>query len=870
MPSVAAWTAAFRMARRGALRSKGRTVLITVMVGLPVLLSVLLATLVATNDVRMRDEVPALMGRGDAVVVHSGGEFVQDPEARDLPYLVSPAIDELRQQEQVAQLQEATGAEIVPISSGDGTISVPGGGVHAELFELDTALPVLDGMVSVQEGRLPAEPNEVVVSRGLVGEGIDLGSVVQVVDGVTFDVVGVADYGTVAPSLSDRTVVGLPGDLIDGRAAMRYVVDGPGEVSWSDVRALNALGYVAASRAVIADPPDVGSTAADGSSAEERAVLVIVVTAIVIEVVLLAGPAFAVGVRRQRRELALVAATGGSPRDVRRVVLAQALVLGAGAATVGAVLGVGLAWGVASVAPRWIDVRFGPFDVLWTATAAALLLGTVAALVAALVPAVQAGRQPVAAVLAGRAGTVRSRRGWPVLGLVLLAGGVALCLVPGRRAGGEFAVAGGSIVMVLGAIAMTPAIVGLVGRAGPWLPLSVRLAARDTARHRGRSAPAIAAVMAAVAGVTTLAIANASDEAENRASYVADYAPGTSVVRASAASAQAAFSAVRTSVPDAQLTPIASASGRDAGMSVHPAACEGACTSWGPDDVQPVYDGRISVSPPLGGTVIADAVTLAAWDVDLDPAAERTLAAGGLLVTSADQITQGRADVRIRLRGQPATRVSLPAAVADLSTADGRDGSRIYLAYAVVPPATAARFGIDPVPTTAIVTTPRGALDQQEQEVVDRALMLLPDFPGAWTERGYESDAAWILVLLAGLGGVAVLIGTLSATGLALSDSRPDLATLAAVGAAPRTRRAMAAAQTAVLGLLGAALGIAVGFTPGVAAAWTLTSMSTGRSYLDVPWLLLAVLAFAVPLVAALGTGLVVRSRLPVVRRLAQ
>jgi len=40
-----------------------------------------------------------------------------------------------------------------------------------------------------------------------------------------------------------------------------------------------------------------------------------------LEVVLLAGPAFAVGARRRQRQLALVAANGGTPAHVRRIVL---------------------------------------------------------------------------------------------------------------------------------------------------------------------------------------------------------------------------------------------------------------------------------------------------------------------------------------------------------------------------------------------------------------------------------------------------------------------------------------------------------------------------------------------------------------------
>ncbi len=49
-----------------------------------------------------------------------------------------------------------------------------------------------------------------------------------------------------------------------------------------------------------------------------------------LEIVLLAGPAFAVSARRRQRQLALVAANGGTPAHVRRIVLADGVVLGAG------------------------------------------------------------------------------------------------------------------------------------------------------------------------------------------------------------------------------------------------------------------------------------------------------------------------------------------------------------------------------------------------------------------------------------------------------------------------------------------------------------------------------------------------------------
>ena len=95
-----------------------------------------------------------------------------------------------------------------------------------------------------------------------------------------------------------------------------------------------------------------------------------------------------------------------------------------------------------------------------------------------------------------------------------------------------------------------------------------------------------------------------------------------------------------------------------------------------------------------------------------------------------------------------------------------------------------------------------------------------------------------------------MLGGTLTATFLALSDARPDLATLSAVGASPRTRRGVASSYALVVGLVGALLGAAVGFIPGIAVTlpadrrgWTPTTPAPSPGhYLDIPWLLIGAL----------------------------
>ena len=171
------------------------------------------------------------------------------------------------------------------------------------------------------------------------------------------------------------------------------------------------------------------------------ALVALIVALGLLEVVLLAGTAFAVGARRQVRELGLVAASGGSPRDIRRIVLAQGLVLGALGAALGVALGFAVAIGGRPLWERLADSEivgwtFGPAEI-----AVAALVGLLSGLAAAVLPADRrradaAGQRaggPLPHDLAARAAAASWRA------LALLVAGAACGLLGDRLLADDFA-----------------------------------------------------------------------------------------------------------------------------------------------------------------------------------------------------------------------------------------------------------------------------------------------------------------------------------------------------------------------------------------------------------------------------------------------
>ena len=272
---------------------------------------------------------------------------------------------------------------------------------------------------------------------------------------------------------------------------------------------------------------------------------------------------------------------------------------------------------------------------------------------------------------------------------------------------------------------------------------------------------------------------------------------------------------------------------------------------------------------------VADTVAELGLEPDLAAAADEALAAGRAVVFTTSEDTVVEATVRQETwspSGPEPESVSTELVSAQLLRWD-QDELGPAPASAVLPTAMAEEVGLE-VGTMSLRLT--GDLDAAAETRIRESVQGAADGAYLYVERGYErpDEALIVLLVLGALGGVLMLGGTLTATFLALSDARPDLATLSAVGAAPRTRRRVAAAYALVIGSVGAILGAAVGFIPGIAISRPLTSgvASSGSApdgpFLAIPWLLVAAIVVALPLLTAAVVGLTARSRLPLVARL--
>lgn len=885
---VARWRAALRIARRDAWRHRGRTSISLAMIGLPVAAAVFLTAFVASSGgtaltralEQLGPSAQALItdaGCGGCVVEQDprgdGYSFSGGPTGRDGPDTVEieaalggrPVVAEVRTSQPLATATRAMGSASVHAVEAD-----PRGRIYA-----------------AREGRLATSDTEAAISL-TVAQRLDIGVGDAVtVGGEQLEVTGLLD----SRHRYVPDVLTLPDAIDPGPTSTVgwYVLDDD-PVTWADVEALNAVGAFAVSRALVLDPPppDPGDPALTGGYGVPRETVGVgaaVVAIALVEAVLLVGPAFAVGARRQTRNLALLAASGGSRGDLRRTVLATGVVAGLVAGLLGAAVGVG----AFVVAHAWLARGWNPLPMLsipWWAPVGAALAAIGLGTVSAAYPARAAARLDVVAALAGRRSDPPPRRRTSWFGVALAVVGFAVSAAGGVL-GRVPLLVGGIVALEIGVVLVTGGLLATVSRAAPHLGTAGRFALRDAVRQRSRTVPAVASVVAAVAAVTAGVVFTSTSEDLREAAWSQTLGVGTITVGGGwelpeselVAEVERGLAAVSEEVPVTGTSIVR-------GLSVAGAPTEAAVFAWpqvrpdrecavdGPEDLR---CSELAVTTSFGsqvsdGTIVDDGTAIALVRADGAAEAAAALAAGQIVVNHRDQIwPDGTAHVEVSIddpRDPQAGRTVELVAPAHLL----EWGTKVVLPTSLVE-------ATEPL-TTAVI----GGLARTELEFDPAWADEVSALSGGTTidvERPYVFGSDGVLAALVGVAALVALAATWLSVGLASAETRPDVATLAAVGAPPRLRRRVVAAQAAVI----AVLGVEAGALLGLALGWVLGTWSLNQSGdfyanqaaalgttpgVTVPWLWVAVIAVVLPLLAVGGAWLTAPRHLPLVRRLAQ
>ncbi len=890
---MSTWAAAMRIARREARKSRGRSGLVLAMIALPV--AVLSFAVVNFDMFALTDDevLQRRIGRADALVAwvaqaplvqHASGSgwMIEDGGPVAAPLGLPPSSAEV-----LAYLPP--GSRVVVYGQAHLRLRGPLGLTSMQTKVLDVADPVTRGIVEVVAGRAPGA-GEVAMSRQAARElELDIGDTLRSVNPERdFKVVGLVEFpGELRSLLVFNDYEMLPSDQ-----APQWLVDSASPLTALQVQRLNDHGLVVTSHEYFGESY---GRSLGANSAEGLAIGFLAGGLVTLEIVLLAGPAFAVGARRRARDLALIAAAGGAPKHLRRVVLADGVVLGVCGAGIGLLLGVSAAVAGRPLVEEYIQqARAGGWRFYPTALTAIALLAVGTGLLAAMVPAFIAARQDVVQVLNGRRGVLRSRRRWIAVGLSMVAIGTMVAVF-GASITRESLILLGIVLTELGLVVLTPSLVGLIAKVGRWLPLAARLALRDTARNRTAAAPAISAIMAAVAGAVAVGVFLAGTERQQATHYEPYLPMGHFAVHdvglpvTEALDWEKIEAAVRRAIPTAEMVTMSAPVCPERATK---SLCEIAvlvpeasqCTflflnrELTPQEMSAALADDRCVRAQYGdfrgalwipGSLIDDGDALkfltGASDADV-AAARQVLAAGGAVVTDSRMMQDGKLRLA-RMVGDspqvdPLTAIDVPAyhlASAHVTT------------RSIISTAAAARLAMQTEKRSLVGAAGRMPTAEQE-DLLQRELAEASLDVYATVERGPLPVRDPTMLLLAVAAAVIALGAAGIATGLAMVDSRADLATLAAVGAAPRMRRTLSLARAGIISGLGALLGTLAGLGGAAVLVFALNQVyARGWPTNDpvpfvIPWQSLAVIV-AVPLVAMAGAALFTRARLPIERR---
>ncbi|MFH8410767.1 ABC transporter permease [Streptomyces sp. NPDC018019] len=532
---------------------------------------------------------------------------------------------------------------------------------------------------------------------------------------------------------------------------------------------------------------------------------------------------FSMLIAQRTRELGLLRALGADRRQVRRSVLLEALLLGVFGATVGLAAGVGLAV-LLVVAMGWFGLRLDTADLVldWPTVVVAYAVGVGVTFVAALLPALRAGRvSPMAALAdvevpgAGRPLRVRAVTG----SLVGAAGAAALvgCALSARTAVAGTLLALGVLLTLVAMVIVGPLLVRpvirLLGRGlEPAFGAVGRMSRRNALRNPRRTGATASALMVGLALVAGLAVAGASAAAS--VTRQIDRMLGADFV-----------------IQNASFAPF---SGE---IAERPRATPGAGTVVR----QRIVPLRLNLPDGRSVTTVAGA-----FDRDLDSVGNVSYTAGG----TAAALAPGRVAVQRKFAqehglrvggrldavlpsGRPA-RFTVGALTADSGSGPSAQGG-VFMGMA-----TLEKYVPRGQDSVVYVNAAHGTDPQRLRAGLERALAPFPQVrvnDRADYKELVSGQIQGLLNLLYGLLGLAIVIavlGVVNTLALAVVERTREIGLLRAVGLSRKQLRRMIRLESVVIALFGAILGLGLGLVWGAATQRVLAL--EGLTAFAVPW----------------------------------
>jgi putative ABC transport system permease protein len=893
--------AVIRLAGRGVRRQRLRSLLIAIMLAAPVTAAVALDVVLSSEHPSVAVATDEQIGAARAMITRASLTTPTGGPATGpirLPPMSVPPADAAILEEQSPVLPYRTSGVVGQYVDAEGVDAVG----------VDLRTGVLAPTLALRSGYEPAAVGQVALTPALA-RTLGIGTADMRHDtsiGVSGSPVELRVIGIVANRYQRDALAlyGLPATInriatdatFDAPPTREWLVTGPSPLTQADRTHLSEHGLLSVSRRDIPAETGalVGSALPGGSatSGDPELIRGLITVMILLEIALLAGPAFAIGARRRRRELETLSVVGARRSHLVGVALADGALLGGVAALAGVIGGLVVSGAVVAAQRAWSAHLPDALTVPGWALAGFGTLALTAGLIAAIPSALEAGR---AGAVGRRRSPLRSVRtvtvGLVVLGAAIVLAGTNLETTSGS--GGPVALFAAAALGEIGLVLVTPGVLAVAGRAADRLTIWPRLALRDASRHRTAAVPAVAAIIAVVAATTAALVAGGSVAAHDRADYDPYSIVGdaqTEIGPGQAAAAATAVRALRHALPAADVLELRGAA--TCGLPGSGSRCE-------PVGLRPSLPGCPAVrvtSDASGGFAYSVGYTSRASAsctrrlIAAYASSEEELSEPILLVesgTTAGALLGGKAGRAARLALDKGREVVFSSGLVDSGrltlVVGGRHERDVTLAATVVDdnvpysvgrviltPASAKRIGLSTV-DEAIYVKHANRLTGRELAGAD-ADLARAGLGLLFVQRGFGNVVDRQLLAIAGADLVLTVAAAVTSTALLTLDNEADLLILVALGAAARSRRRLAATRAGILCLVGAVFGVIAGMIPGIGFIWRLRHITTAvpglPGYpLDLPWGRLVLVGLVAPLVAVAVAAVAVRAHPDLTRR---